>query len=106
MWPVELDVAGDTVRVVSAVEPSWLEPRFNATLAEKLRIDFDLVFASTLDTFTGGDRIAALTALLDAVGGIALTRPGWHVDRSARLGCFRPRVTRSGRSSSGPATTW
>jgi hypothetical protein len=91
LWPVELEVAGGSVRVLSAVEPGWLEPTFNGALAEKLRLDFDLVFAATLDTFSASsDRLAALATLLEAAEGIALTRPGWHVERGARLGCFAP----------------
>lgn len=82
LWPVELEqVPGGTPRLVSAVEPGWLEPQLNATLAEKLRRDFDVVLAGS---------VASCAELLEAAEGIALTRPGWKVERTALLGCFAP----------------
>jgi len=79
LFPVELEqTPGGAPRLISAVEPGWLEPQRNMTLVEKLRRDFDLV----LD--------GELPALLEAAEGIALTRPGWSVERNALLGCFAP----------------
>ena len=76
LWPVEL---GD--RLTSAVEPGWLEPQLNPVLVEKLRRDFDLVLAGT---------VAQLATLFEAAESIALTRPGWKVERTTLLGCFAP----------------
>ncbi len=77
LWPVALEQG----RLVSAVEPGWLEPQQNPVLVEKLRRDFDLVLDGS---------VAELATLFEAAEGIALTRPGWKVERDALLGCFAP----------------
>ncbi len=82
LWPVEIErVTGGTPRLLSAVEPG-LEPQINATLAEKLRRDFEIV--------VGIDLASEIAAALAAADGIAVTRPGWRVERAAVLGCFAP----------------
>jgi very-short-patch-repair endonuclease len=80
LWPVELErTQGGALRLVAM---EGMEPRFNQTLGEKLRRDFELLLApADSDTID-------LAALLDAAEGIAVTRPGWRVERSARLGIF------------------
>ena len=79
LWPVELErTAGGALLLVEA---AGLEPRFNLTLGEKLRRDFELVL-------TPSDDELDLAALLDAAEAIAVTRPGWRLDRSAQLGIF------------------
>jgi hypothetical protein len=80
-------------------------------LGEKLERDFEIVLAAaTLDSAAAigerreaealprlsiGERSEAealprlsIEALLEAAEGIALTRPGWRVERAGRLGCF------------------
>ncbi|HEV7556079.1 MAG TPA: DUF4011 domain-containing protein, partial [Kofleriaceae bacterium] len=75
MYPVELErSAGGSLRLV----PAEREPRINATLVEKLRRDFDVAIADDTD----------LVPLFEALDGIAVTRPGWRVERSAHLGIF------------------
>ena len=79
LWPVELErSAGGTLRLVEA---AGLEPRWNLTLGEKLRRDFEVALAPA------GDELD-LAALLDAAEAIAATRPGWRVARAAQLGIF------------------
>ena len=81
LWPVEL-VRGEG-GALRLVEAAGLEPRFNLTLGEKLRRDFDVVLAGP-----AGDDELALGPLLDAAEAIAAERPGWRLDRSAQLGIF------------------
>ncbi|HEU0037485.1 MAG TPA: DUF3320 domain-containing protein [Kofleriaceae bacterium] len=84
LWPVELErTQGGALRLVPA---DGVEPRFNQTLGEKLRRDFQLVLAppSPADDPDAID----LAGLLDAADGIAVTRPGWRVERDVRLGIF------------------
>jgi very-short-patch-repair endonuclease len=79
LWPVELErTEGGTLRLVAA---DGIEPWFNAMLGEKLRRDFDVLLAPPAGELD-------LAGLLDAAEGITVTRPGWCVERSARLGCF------------------
>jgi len=79
LWPVELErTDGGALRLVAA---EGIEPCFNHTLGEKLRRDFEILLAPA------GDSID-LAALLDAADGIVVTRPGWRVERAARIGCF------------------
>lgn len=93
LWlvPVELERADDGLRLV-AVES--IEPRFNLTLGEKLRRDLDVVLAPPAVGEGGDDDAAArdprqsLAGLLEAAEGIAVTRPGWRVERAAQLGVF------------------
>ncbi len=80
LWPVELERSqGGVLRLVTA---DGMEPRFNHVLGEKLRRDFDILLAAP-----EGETID-LPALFAAAEGIAVTRPGWRVERSARLGVF------------------
>ncbi len=80
LWPAALERAqGGGLRLVGAEE---IEPRINLTLVEKLRRDFDVVLSC------GEGAELDVAALLDAAASIALTRPGWSVDRSAQLGIF------------------
>lgn len=74
LWlvPVELDAA---LRLAPAAHRA---PTFNHALGEKLRRDFDLVVDA-------GDE---LPVVLAAAEGIAVTRPGWRVERGVRLGVF------------------
>ena len=76
LWlvPVELDDASRLVAI------DTLAPCFNHTLGEKLRRDFDIVFEP------GGE----LPVVLAAAEGIAVTRPGWRVERGVRVGVFAP----------------
>ena len=75
MHPVELERSpGGSLRLVAADR----EPRINATLVEKLRRDFDIAVADETD----------LVPLFEALDGIAVTRPGWRVERTAHLGIF------------------
>ncbi|HEU4726753.1 MAG TPA: DUF4011 domain-containing protein, partial [Kofleriaceae bacterium] len=81
LWPVELErELGGGLRLVEA---AGLEPRFNQTLGEKLRREHGLALAPAGDA----DELD-IAALLDAADAIAQTRPGWRVERAARLGIF------------------
>jgi hypothetical protein len=73
LWlvPVELDAS---LRLVA----SDGAPTFNHALGEKLRRDFDILF-------DGGTE---LPLALAAAEGIAVTRPGWRVERGVRFGVF------------------
>ncbi len=73
LWlvPVELDAQ---LRLVA----SDGAPTFNHALGEKLRRDFDILF-------DGGTE---LSLALAAAEGIAVTRPGWRVERGVRFGVF------------------
>ena len=83
LWPVELERAsGGGLRLVTA---DTAEPRINLTLVEKLRRDFDVVLALPEAVEAGGLDVAAL---LETAEGIAVTRPGWRVERGAQLGIF------------------
>ena len=84
LWPAELERStGGTLRLVAA---EGIEPRLNPVLVEKLRRDFDLVLAMP----EGVDPAARfdLPALFEAAEGLAVTRPGWGVERVAKLGLF------------------
>jgi hypothetical protein len=74
LWlvPVEID------RTFQLVASQTVAPTFNHALGEKLRRSFDVVFDA------GGELALALAA----AEGIAVTRPGWRVERSVRLGIF------------------
>ena len=74
LWlvPVELD---RTLRLAAA---ETVAPTFNHVLGEKLRRDFDILF-------DGGTE---LPLALAAAEGIAVTRPGWRVERGVRIGVF------------------
>ncbi|MDB4963878.1 MAG: helicase related protein [Myxococcales bacterium] len=90
LWPVELErAAGGGMRLVAA---DGIAPSLNHLLAEKLRREFDLVLAvpgaPDDPTTAAADAPLDLAGLLDAAEGIAVTRPGWHVERGARLGLF------------------
>lgn len=84
LWPAELEHAvGAGLRLVGA---PGIEPRINAALVAMLARDFDLVLA-----VPGDDDPSVsldLLGLFDAAEGIAVTRPGWKVERSAHLGLF------------------
>ncbi len=73
LWPIEL--LDDGMRVASA---GGNELRFNHTLGAVLRHQLQLVLPE------GND----LAALLDAAEAIAVTRPGWRVERATLLGSF------------------
>jgi very-short-patch-repair endonuclease len=78
LWPVELErELGGGVRL--ALAPG-LEPRLNLTLAEKLRRSFGVVLPAG-----DGDELD-LAAVLAAAEAIAVTRPGWRLERAAQLG--------------------
>ena len=74
LWlvPVELD------RTLRLVASETIAPTFNHALGEKLRRDFDILF-------DGGTE---LPLALAAAEGIAVTRPGWRVERGVRIGVF------------------
>jgi very-short-patch-repair endonuclease len=81
LWPVELErELGGTLRIVEA---PGLEPRLNLTLAEKLRREFGVALPDPGD----GDELD-LAAVLDTAEALAVTRPGWRLDRGAQLGIF------------------
>ncbi len=75
LYPVELTRDGATLRLQPA---PGLAPCANPVLVGKLARDFDLVLVASapLD----------VAALLEAAEGLVVTRPGWHVERTARLG--------------------
>ncbi|HEY0194558.1 MAG TPA: DUF4011 domain-containing protein, partial [Kofleriaceae bacterium] len=78
LWPVELERAlGGALRIAQA---PGLEPRLNLTLAEKLRRDFGVMLPD--------DDELDLDGVIAAAEAIAVTRPGWRVDRAAQLGIF------------------
>jgi len=80
LFPVELERStGGVLRLVAA---AGIEPCPNHALVEKLRRDFDLVLGTSL-----APRLE-LAALFEAAEGLALTRPGWRVDRVTKLGLF------------------
>ncbi len=84
LWPVELERStGGTLRLVAA---EGIEPTLNLLLVEKLRRDFDLVLAmpEAADPAARFD----LPALFEAAEGLAVTRPGWGLERAAKLGLF------------------
>ncbi len=92
LWPADLERSpGGALRLVAAAGGG--EPCLNPALVEMLRRDFDLVLAPTL-----GDAIGTidpsrrpppdLAALFEAAEGLAVTRPGWLVERAAKLGLF------------------
>ena len=77
LWlqPVDLERAdGGRLRLAIA---DAIEPRFNHTLGEYLRRELDVLIEP-----------GELAALLEAAEGIAVTRPGWRVERGAWLGVF------------------
>jgi very-short-patch-repair endonuclease len=76
LWPVELDHAGSG-RIVAAADK---RPRVNDMLLEGLRREHELVLETGPDLDLG--------ALLDTITGLALTREGWRVERTARLATF------------------
>ncbi|HET9624243.1 MAG TPA: DUF4011 domain-containing protein, partial [Kofleriaceae bacterium] len=81
LWPVELErELGGGLRLVEA---PGLEPRCNLTLVEKLRRTFGVVLPTGDD---GHDPDVA--AVLAAAEAIAVTRPGWKLERAAQLGVF------------------
>ncbi len=85
LWPVELERApGGTPRLVSAVVSGWCEPQLDAALADTLARELDVV----LPDVEAGGGAAAVAAVLEAVGGLVLTRTGWRVEPSAVLGAF------------------
>ena len=80
LWPVELErELGGALRISQA---PGLEPRLNLTLAEKLRRDFGVVLPDSID-----DELD-LAGVLAAAEALAVTRPGWRVERAAQLGIF------------------
>ena len=79
LWPVEL-VRGEG-GALRLVEAPGLEPRFNQTLGEKLRREFDAVLPAT------GDELD-LRVVFDAAEALAASHPGWRFDRAAQLGIF------------------
>ncbi|MGN6109264.1 MAG: DUF3320 domain-containing protein, partial [Kofleriaceae bacterium] len=85
LWlhPVELERGDSGLRLIGA---EAIDPRFNQTLGEKLRRELDLLLAPPADD--EADPAEVLAGLLDAAEGIAVTRPGWRVERAARLGIF------------------
>ncbi len=114
LWlqPVELErsavvSAGGGLRLVIA---DTVEPRFNATLGEKLRRDFDIVLDARgrsigslaalatedhadsrgLDRglAAAADDTSDLAALLETAEAIAISRAGWRVERGVQLGIF------------------
>ncbi len=80
LYPVELERTEDGG--LQLVGSDAVEPRFNQTLGEKLRREFDVLLEPP------PEEDADLAALLDAAEGIAVTRPGWRVERAAVLGVF------------------
>ncbi len=84
LWPAELELAnGAGLRLIGR---EGLEPRINATLVEELKASFDVLLAVPGDD--DPDVSLDLLGLLDAAEGIAVTRPGWKVERTAHLGTF------------------
>ena len=84
LWPAELERAnGAEIRLVGR---EGVEARINQTLVEKLQREFGVVLA-----VPGDDDPSIsldLLGLLDAAEGLAVTRPGWKVERTAHLGVF------------------
>lgn len=78
LWPIELDDDRSHVRMASAGDR---ELRFNHTLGAVLRHQLEIVLP-------GGEGGNDLAALLDAAEAIAVTRPGWRLERSTVLGSF------------------
>ncbi|HEY1552835.1 MAG TPA: DUF3320 domain-containing protein [Kofleriaceae bacterium] len=79
LWPMTLDRdAGGVTRLVAATDRA---PRSNSVLAARLRANHEVELdepAAALD----------LVRVLDRATAIAAERPGWRVDRVARLGTF------------------
>ncbi|MBL0213282.1 MAG: DUF3320 domain-containing protein [Myxococcales bacterium] len=84
LWPAELERAtGAGLRLVGR---EGIEPRINLLLVEKLQREFGVVLAVPGDD--DPEVSLDLLGLLDAAEGIAVTRPGWKVERTAHLGLF------------------
>ena len=84
LWPAELEHAtGAGMRLVGR---DGIEPRINQALVAKLARDVGVVLAVPGDD--DPEVSLDLLGLLDAAEGIAVTRPGWKVERSAHLGVF------------------
>lgn len=84
LWPAELERAHDGMRLVAR---EGLEPRINGTLVEALRA-LDLILAVPGDD--DPEVSLDLLGLFDVAEGLAVTRPGWAVERTAHLGVFAP----------------
>ena len=84
LWPAELEhAAGAGMRLVGR---DGIEPRINAALVAKLARDEGVVLGVPGDD--DPEVSLDLLGLIDAAEGIAVTRPGWKVERSAHLGVF------------------
>jgi very-short-patch-repair endonuclease len=82
LYPVELErTDGGGLQLASA---GAVEPRFNQTLGEKLRRELEVLLEPPVTEAGEVD----LAALLETAEGIAVTRPGWRVERAALLGVF------------------
>ncbi|MEO7095041.1 MAG: DUF4011 domain-containing protein, partial [Polyangiales bacterium] len=84
LWPAELEHAtGAGLRLVGR---EGIEPRINQALVAKLAREVGVVLAVPGDD--DPEVSLDLLGLLDAAEGIAVTRPGWKVERTAHLGVF------------------
>ena len=84
LWPAELEGAnGAGLRLIGR---DGIEPRINQALVEKLSRDFGLLLA--VPGHDDPEVSLDLLGLFDAAEGIAVTRPGWKVERSTHLGVF------------------
>jgi hypothetical protein len=84
LWPAELEHAtGAGMRLVGR---EGIDPRINQALVAKLARDVGVVLAVPGDD--DPEVSLDLLGLLDAAEGIAVTRPGWKVERTAHLGVF------------------
>jgi very-short-patch-repair endonuclease len=83
LWPVELERSDSGLRLVSTES---VQPRINTALVATLERELTVVLAQS--TAAHGTEPLDLTALFDAADGIAVTRPGWRVERGCKLGLF------------------
>ncbi len=90
LWPAELERTASGMRLVAA---EGIEPRINSALVGALEREVAVVLAVPP---VEGDAAAAgargdgldLEALFAAAEGLVMTRPGWRVERIAKLGVF------------------
>lgn len=85
LWPAELErTASGGARLVLA---EGIEPRINPALVGALEREVAVLLAPASES---PGQALDLAALFAAAEGLAVTRPAWRVERSAKLGVFAP----------------